>query len=270
MAPPVAFFDLDNTLLRGTSLIHLGRGLYDRGYVSARTLVRAAAMEARYRATGTEDVTDAQVAQKAALAAIRGRDTAEFAQHCADIFAERIAGRFCPEAVALASGHLDAGHEVWLVTASPVEIAELCAAHLGFTGGLGTVAERADGRYTGRLVDGMLHGPAKATAIKRLTAENGYDLTRAYAYSDSANDLPMLSMVANPRAVNPDARLKRYAREHDWPVLEFREDRGMRGKVSRGVRAGASLGMAARGLARRYAGAIVPDDARPKPKPDAG
>lgn len=251
MASTVAFFDLDNTLLRGTALIQLGRGLYERGYLSARTMVRAAVMEARYRATGSEHADDAQEASDTALGMIRGRDVNEFARHCAEIFTDRIVDRFCPRAVRLATEHLDSGHAVWLVTASPLEIAELCARHLGFTGGLGTVAERSDGRYTGRLVDGLLHGPAKAAAVQRLTDEHGYDLSGAYAYSDSANDLPMLSLVAHPHAVNPDTRLRRHARAHDWPVLEFREIGGVRGRVAKGLMAGATIGLAARAIARR-------------------
>lgn len=244
VTPTAAFFDLDNTLLRGTSLIHLGRGLHERGFLSAKTLLRATVMEARYRATGAEHAGDTNEAKNAALDLIRGRQSAEFEEHCAAIFADRIAERFCPAAVALATDHLDAGHDVWLVTASPSEIAELCAAHLGFTGGLGTVAERVDGHYTGRLVDGLLHGPTKAVAVERLAAEHGYDLAQAYAYSDSINDLPMLGLVGHPTAVNPDARLRQHATARQWRIESFSSAGGVRKKVARGFRAGADLGRA--------------------------
>ncbi|WP_432558630.1 HAD family hydrolase [Granulicoccus sp. GXG6511] len=251
MTRTAAFFDLDNTLLRGTSMIQLGRGLFERGFVSGRTMLRAALMEARFRATGSEHLDDTSDARDTALEMIKGRDVVEFGQHCAAIFDAHIAGRFCAEAVAVAQEHLDLNHAVWVVTASPVEIAELCAQHLGFTGGLGTVAERADGRYTGRLRDGLLHGATKAVAVRKLAETHGYDLARAHAYSDSSNDLPMLSLVGHPTAVNPDPHLRRHADIHDWPTLEFRDPGGVRSRVARGLKVGTSLRLAARALARR-------------------
>lgn len=252
MTSTAVFFDLDNTLLRGTALIQLGRGLHSRGYLSARTMMRAAWLEAWFRVTGTEHAGHTREARDTVLSLIAGRDVEEFRGHCVRIFAERIVDRFCPEAVGLAEDHLTAGHDVWLVTASPVELAELCADHLGFTGGLGTVAERADGVYTGRLRDGLLHGPAKAVAVQALADEHGYDLAKAYAYSDSVNDLPMLETVGRPHAVNPDARLREHARAHDWVAHDFHDGGGtLRRRVTRGVAAGATIALAARAIVRR-------------------
>lgn len=249
-AGAAAFFDLDNTLLRGTCLIQLGKGLYARGLLPARTMVRAAWLEAWFRATGTEHDDHAAEARETGLSLVAGQTVEDFTAICAEIFDESIVPRFCSAVSAVAGEHLAAGHAVWLVTASPVEVAELCAQHLGFTGGLGTIAEREDGSYTGRLVHGLLHGPAKAVAIRQLADTHGYDLTRSYAYSDSANDLPMLELAAHPHAVNPDRRLRRHAEANDWPVLDFRESRRSR-IVNRGLTAGVTLGLAARALARR-------------------
>lgn len=245
-----AFFDLDNTLLRGTALIHLGRGLFHRGMLPARTMVRAAWLEAYFRATGAEHDDHTAEARETGLSLVAGKTVDEFSEICAEIFAESIVPRFCSSVSAVAAEHLAAGQPVWLVTASPVEVAELCAEHLGLTGGLGTVAERVDGKYTGRLVDGLMHGPAKAVAIQNLAATHGYRLADSYAYSDSANDLPMLELVGHPHAVNPDSRLRRHAERMDWPVLDFRDGRRRR-RVTRGLAAGVGLGLAARALVRR-------------------
>lgn len=245
-----AFFDLDNTLLRGTSLIHLGRGLHDRGLLPTRTMVRAAWLEAYFRATGAERDDHAAEARETGLSLVAGKTVAEFNEICTEIFNESIVPRFCSSVSAVAAEHLAAGQDVWLVTASPVEVAELCAEHLGLTGGLGTVAERVDGRYTGRLVDGLMHGPAKAVAIENLAATHGYRLADSYAYSDSANDLPMLGLVGHPHAVNPDGKLRRHAEQMGWPVLDFREGRRRR-RVTSGIAAGVGLGLAARALVRR-------------------
>jgi phosphoserine phosphatase len=122
----------------------------------------------------------------------------------------------------------------------------LIARRLGLTGALGTVAESRDGVYTGRLVGEPLHGPAKAAAIRALAEREGLDLSRCAAYSDSANDIPMLSLVGHPVAVNPDPQLRRIAREQGWEIRDFRTGR----KAARvGVPAAAGAGAVAGGIA---------------------
>jgi len=114
---------------------------------------------------------------------------------------------------------------VWLVTATPVELASIIARRLGLTGALGTVAEVKDGRYTGRLVGEMMHGEAKAEAVRALAEREGLDLSRCTAYSDSANDLPMLSLTGTAVAVNPDTELRAVARSRGWTIRDFRTGR---------------------------------------------
>jgi phosphoserine phosphatase len=114
------------------------------------------------------------------------------------------------------------------------------------------VAESVDGVYTGRLAGGLLHGEAKAAAIQALAQRENLDLSRSSAYSDSVNDLPMLSLVGHPNAVNPDAGLRAVARERGWPVHDFRSGRRVT-MLALPVAAGAGAvagGMAA-GLALR-------------------
>jgi HAD superfamily hydrolase (TIGR01490 family) len=126
---------------------------------------------------------------------------------------------------ALAQMHLDAGQRVWLVTATPVELARIISRRLGLTGALGTVAESVDGVYTGRLVGELLHGPAKAHAVRALAVTEGLDLRRCTAYSDSVNDVPMLTAVGTAVAVNPDPSLRDAARRRGWQVRDFRTGR---------------------------------------------
>jgi phosphoserine phosphatase len=139
-----------------------------------------------------------------------------------------------------------------------VELANILARRLGLTGALGTVAENVQGVYTGRLVGGLLHGEAKAAAIRALAVREGLDLTRCTAYSDSANDLPMLQLVGHPNVVNPDADLLAEARRNGWPVHDFRSGRRV-AMIALPVAAGAGAiagGMAAGfALHRRRAGA---------------
>ena len=124
--------------------------------------------------------------------------------------------------IELAKEHLSSGDEVWLVTASPEDFANLIAERLGFTGAIGTKAEIKDGKYTGNLNGKLLHGKEKAIAITELTKARGINLKDCFAYSDSHNDLPLLSAVGHPRAINPDAKLRIIAFAQSWPVHDFR------------------------------------------------
>src|SRR5207248_6743239 len=160
-------------------------------------------------------------AHKAALAFAAGWKVDEVVRLGEEIYDEIMAERIWPGTRALAQSHLAAGQRVWLVTATPVELASIIAQRLGLTGALGTVAESVNGEYTGRLVGGLLHGPAKAAAIKALAVREGLDLSRCSAYSDSSNDIPMLELVGHPAAVNPDSDLRAQARAQGWPVHDF-------------------------------------------------
>ncbi|WP_460770941.1 HAD family hydrolase [Mariniluteicoccus flavus] len=217
-----AFFDLDNTLVRGTSMIQLGKGLYARHYFRLRVIVRALWLEAIFRASGKEHEGHIVEARETILGIIAGRGVDELAHDVTEIYHRSIAGRIWPQTRALADGHLRVGVPVWLMTAAPTEIADAAAAHLGLTGGFGTQAEKRDGTYTGRLVDGLLHGPAKARKVAAVAREQGYDLAQCHAYSDSCNDLPMLEMVGHPHVVNPDHHLREIAEERGWEVHDFR------------------------------------------------
>ena len=127
-----------------------------------------------------------------------------------------------------ANNHLDHDEEVWLVTATPKDLADLIAKRLGFTGALGTVAEVKDGVYTGKLIGQLLHGPNKAIAVKLLAEERGIDLANSYAYSDSHHDIPLLQAVGNPRAINPDTLLQIHALREHWPIYDFRRMRALK------------------------------------------
>ncbi|GAA4218187.1 HAD-IB family hydrolase [Actinocatenispora rupis] len=220
-----AFFDVDNTLLRGASIFWFARGLAARDYFTVRDLAGFAWKHLKFRATSTEDVEDISGARDTALAFVAGRRVDEIVEHGEEIYDELLAARIWSGTRAFAQLHLDAGQRVWLVTAAPVELAELLARRLGLTGALGTVAETRDGIYTGRLVGDLLHGPAKAEAIRALAAREKLDLDRCVAYSDSINDLPMLTVTGGAVAINPDAPLRRLARARGWEVHDFRTGR---------------------------------------------
>lgn len=241
-----AFFDVDNTVMQGASIFHLARGLYARDFFTARDIGRFAWQQAKFRVIGTENIGTVHEAREAALAFAAGHTVAEITTIGEEVFDEVMAAKVWPGTRALAQMHLDAGQRVWLVTATPVEVATVIAKRLGLTGALGTVAQTVDGVYTGHLVGEILHGEAKAEAVRALAEREGLDLAACSAYSDSANDIPLLSLVGQPCAINPDGKLRAYAREHGWRVRDYRTGR----KAAKiGVPTAAGLGAAAGAVA---------------------
>ena len=219
------FFDVDNTMMQGASIYYLARGLASRKYFTTGDLLRFGLRQVRFRVLAAEHGGDMSQAKETALAFVAGRSVDDLRRLSEEIFDELMAERIWSGTLALARLHLDAGQRVWLVTAAPVELGAVIAEKLGLTGAIGTVAEVDNGVYTGRLVGDMMHGPAKAAAIRDLAEREGLNLSRCAAYSDSVNDLPMLSAVGRPVAVNPDAALRRAARERGWELRDFRSGR---------------------------------------------
>lgn len=245
-----AFFDLDNTVMQGAAIFHFGRGLYKRKFFETRDLARFAWQQAWFRLAGFEDPEHMQDARDSALSIVKGHRVSELRSIGEEIYDEYMAERIWPGTRALAQAHLDAGQKVWLVTAAPVEIAQVIARRLGLTGALGTVAESIGGVYTGKLVGEPLHGPAKAEAVRALAAAEALDLSRCAAYSDSHNDIPMLSLVGHPYAINPDSKLRKHARELEWRLRDYRTGR----KAARvGIPAAAGVGAVAGGTAAAIA-----------------
>ena len=247
-----AFFDVDNTMMMGASIFHFARGMAARKFFTFRDLAGFAVQQLKFRVGGAESHEGMLEAREAALGFVKGKKVADIVRLGEEIYDELMAEKIFSGTRALAQQHQDQGQRVWLITATPVELAQLIARRLGLTGALGTVAESRNGIYTGRLVGEPLHGQAKAEAIKAIAAREGLDLSRCAAYSDSSNDIPMLSLVGHPCAVNPDAQLKLYAKAHNWPIRDFRTGRkaakvGIPAAAGTGALAGAFLaGMAMR------------------------
>ena len=261
-APPrptaAAFFDLDNTLIRGASLFHLARGLAAHRFLSSRDIARFACGQLTFRLRG-ESTGQVASTRERALAFAAGHTVSEMRELCRHIYDDYLAEKIWPGTRALADLHRRRGEPVWLVTAAPRELAEVIAGRLGLDGALGTRAEEVDGLYTGRLVGDILHGPAKGTAVQKLAEDEGYELTACHAYSDSANDLPMLTLVGHPHAINPDHRLRARAEHEGWPITDYRT--GVR--LLRAGLPGAALTGAATGAIA--AGAAIAKRARTKP-----
>ncbi|HEY3748788.1 MAG TPA: HAD-IB family hydrolase, partial [Pseudonocardiaceae bacterium] len=228
------------------------RGLAARKYFSTADLAGFAWQQVKFRVAGRETQDGIATSREQALSFVAGRSVSQLITLGEEIYDDLMADKIWAGTRALAQMHIDAGQRVWLVTATPVELAGIIARRLGLTGALGTVAESVDGVYTGRLVGEMLHGKAKAHAVRSLAAKEGLDLRRCTAYSDSANDVPMLSVVGTAVAVNPDQGLRDAARKRGWEIRDFRTGRkAARIGVPSVLGAGALAGAVAAGMAYR-------------------
>lgn len=230
-ATEIAFFDVDNTLMRGASLYHLGIVAWRRRLITGRDIRSFAWKQARFIAVGENRAHLASVLGRA-LDVVVGHDRAELVDLSREVFDDRLIGRLWPETVAVARTHLESGREVWLISATAQEVADVIAERLGFTGALGTVLETVEGVFTGRLTDGVCHGDRKALAARAQATRSGAALSDCWAYSDSHNDIPLLDLVGNPVVVNPDAALRRYATARRWPIMRLK-----RGSITAAARA---------------------------------
>ena len=214
-----AFFDLDRTLVAGSSGIYWARAAVDAGIISRRQMVRLVGANVKFRLRGsTDESTDAIRERLSELVA--GRDAMELRRMMPEVLAG-VLPRLYPQMLQIAYDHQDAGRKVYIATASSQIVAEMLGDVLGFDGGIGAIPEIIDGRMTGRDSDVFPYREGKAQRITELAEREGIDLAASYGYSDSESDLPMLRLVGHAVAVNPDSELEAIAAEEGWDVMRF-------------------------------------------------
>jgi HAD superfamily hydrolase (TIGR01490 family) len=215
-----AFFDLDKTLMQGSSAFQFGRAARRAGLITRGQFARSAVANVRYRMHGASDEYSIAV-REAIAASLRGVRVRDLERLGVSVIAG-ILPRLYPRMLAIAQDHQDAGRRVYLVTAAAHELAEKLAQVMGFDGAVGShLSEVQDGCYTGRATGRFLYREAKAAAVREIAERDRLDLAECYAYSDSASDLPMLELVGHPVAVNPDIELAGLARRHGWEVIRL-------------------------------------------------
>ena len=214
-----AFFDLDRTLIAGSSAFVFARAARDAGHIRIQDFAVDIVRALRFRFFGSSDETSTGVRDRI-LAGVGGVKQSELIA-LNEVVLPELLGLIRPEARALLEQHHNAGRETWIVSASPIEIVEPLATALGMTGGIGTRGQVDNGVYTGLLDGPFCYGEGKAEAISALAAERGIDLAESWSYSDSMSDLPMMELVGHAVAVNPDSELASLARRRGWPVVIF-------------------------------------------------
>ncbi len=243
-----AFFDLDKTLMAGSSGLHWARAARSAGLLSRRQMARYGFQNLKFRLQGSTDAATDQV--KAEVGdMIRGRRVVDFQRMTPKVLAG-VLPRLYPQMLDTAYAHQDAGRRAYIVTAASQEMAEMMAHVLSFDGAIGARSEVVDGVYTGRPGGPFTYREGKVVAMRELAAAEGIDLAKSYGYSDSESDLPMLRAVGHPVAVNPDRQLARVAQASGWDVMRFeRLGRRLTGAVA--LVGAALVGTAGRSVAGR-------------------
>jgi len=215
-----AFFDLDKTLMAGSSGMQFARVATRHGVVGRRRLASWAVEHLRYRLRGTTDERTAEVL-RVARELIAGVPARSLERMNPEVMAA-ILPRVYPQMLDEVYAHQDAGRATFIVSAAGNGVVEPLARVLGMDGGIGTSYEvDDDGAFTGRFDGPFVYGPGKVEAMEAFAAEHGIDLAASFAYSDSLSDLPMLRAVGHPVVVNPDPALAELAREEGWQTMRF-------------------------------------------------
>ncbi len=236
-----AFFDVDQTLVRGASSYWAAKEMFKRSLFGFREIAYAARKTFRYVLLGEEQDDIGSLSDRAAQV-VAGNKIEDVQKIGEEIFEKYFVPRVYKRTYDQLKAHIKAGHTVYLVSATPWIIAEEIAKRIGAAGGIGTKTKVHAGLLVGELDGGLIHGPAKVLAVQEVAEEQGLDLEQSWAYSDSSNDIPMLSLVGHPVPVNPDRALRLYAREHGWTVFKAYETRDV---VRRWVLRGATTTVAA-------------------------
>jgi HAD superfamily hydrolase (TIGR01490 family) len=215
---PIAFFDLDRTLIDVNSGFLWAQHERRAGHISRLQLARAALWLGLYQLAAI----DIETAMNQALTHYRGVSSDDLDRRTRAWFDARVAGRMRPAARAAMAEHRRQGHPLVILTNSSWYQARIAAERWGFDGYLANrFPTDAGGRLTGRFEAPLCYGAGKVAHAERWAGERGDTIDDAYFYTDSYSDLPMLARVSRPRVVCPDPRLRRAARRRGWPILEW-------------------------------------------------
>jgi HAD superfamily hydrolase (TIGR01490 family) len=214
-----AFFDLDRTVIKRSSVLALAGSFRRYGLISRVDLVKSALWQVLFvlRGASAERV---RAAAEDGMKVLAGFSVEDMRRLVGDAMEPILRPLVYDEPLRLVQHHRDRGERVYIVSATLQEIVEHIADDLGFDGAIGSTCEIVDGRYTGRTLRAA-HGAGKAQALRALADEQAIDLAVSTAYSDSYSDVPFLEAVGHPVAANPDRKLRRIAATRGWPVVDF-------------------------------------------------
>ena len=224
-----AFFDLDKTIVARSSPLALGRSFFKEGLINRSWLIKSLYAQLMFHLMGADE-EKMQKMQTEAARMTDGWEAEKVRRVVNEVLEEVITPLIYAEALEIIHDHRAAGRLICIVSSSPEEIVEPMAALLGVDRFIASKPKIVDGKYTGEL-EFYAYGDHKAVAIRQLAEDEDIDLDNSFAYSDSITDQPMLEVVGNPVAVNPDKELRRLAVEKDWQTETFRNPVSIRDRL---------------------------------------
>ncbi|WKD56723.1 Phosphoserine phosphatase [Corynebacterium capitovis DSM 44611] len=215
-----AFFDLDKTIIATSSAFAFGREFLSNGLITRQEALELYLSKATYMFSGhSDEQMDSTRDQLTRMVA--GWSVEDIDRITTETMHNVVTPAIYAEARELIDEHRSTGRDVIIISASASILVEPIARELGVHTVVATELEVKDGKLTGEITR-YLKGGAKADAVAEFARRHGYDLSRSYAYSDSATDIPMLEAVGHPVAVNPDRALRKHAMKQGWDVRIFR------------------------------------------------
>jgi len=212
-----ALFDMDRTLVKKDTARLYTRYRRDRGEATWRDALQVGFWAMQY----TLGVIDAPGVARKALAEFRGTEERALIEACNGWFTEYVLPHVQAKGRAAVERHRSEGHVIAIVTGATTYAATPLARELGIDEVVCSELELENGRLSGRIIEPLCYGVGKLEKAKRLAERRDFDLAESTFYSDSITDLPLLEAVRYPQVVNPDARLRRAARQRGWPIHEW-------------------------------------------------
>ncbi len=214
----LAIFDLDNTLLRGDSDHAWGQFLVENHIVDGAVYARE---NNRYYAEYQAGTLDIMEFLAFVLRPLAQHDRAALDNWHRQYMQAKILPMITPAARALVEQHRARGDTLLIITATNRFVTAPIAREFGIEHLIATEPEERDGRFTGRVAGIPSYREGKVARLNDWMREHGQTLASSWFYSDSHNDLPLLSLVDHPVVVNPDEILDRQARQRGWPILSL-------------------------------------------------
>lgn len=215
----VAFFDLDKTIIAGSSALAFGRPFRREGLITRRAVLRSGCAQLLLLVSGA-DASTMESLRKRITALCAGWEVAQVRSIVEQALHATVGPLVYAEATALIAEHRAEGDAIVVLSASGTEVVAPVAVLIGADECRATRMRIVEGRYTGE-IEYYCYGAEKARAAREIAAHRDVPLADCRAYSDSITDLPLLELVGRPTAVNPDRALRRVAAERGWPVLTF-------------------------------------------------
>lgn len=214
---PIAFFDMDYTLLSKSSSTLYVKYLAKRRMISLREAIGVMVVTLKY----SLNILDFPKATSQLSRYVRGGDAGATKSLCDEWVRSDVINHIAPKALARLRDHEQRGHSVVLISASTQFVVKPIADYLGIEYSCTELEIAPNGKFSGRIVDHPCYGDGKRVWGERIASQKATPLSECWFYTDSYSDRPLMDVVGHPVAINPDSKLRNYAASKNWPIESF-------------------------------------------------